>query len=118
MTARLTDEQTVPVMRAAGVEPLEPYPGGKTPWKCRCNAARTLFGPESDEVPCVVQWCSSIFQASADPVGEYQVTRVRTHDNDRFSRSIAGFAEPTGQVDHRCGVGDRSFNCGVGECFC
>ena len=27
----------------------------------RCNAARTLFGPESDEVPCLLQWCLSIF---------------------------------------------------------
>ena len=27
MGARLTDEQTVPVMRAAGLEPRERYPG-------------------------------------------------------------------------------------------
>lgn len=38
MSARLTDEQTVPVMRAAGLEPLEPYPRlGRSPWLCLCN---------------------------------------------------------------------------------
>ncbi|MFD6751539.1 hypothetical protein, partial [Streptomyces anthocyanicus] len=25
------------VMRAAGLEPLEPYPGNSTPWRCRCT---------------------------------------------------------------------------------
>ena len=37
MGARLTDAQTVPVMRAASFDPLEPYPGADAPWKCRCN---------------------------------------------------------------------------------
>ncbi|MCD9880852.1 hypothetical protein [Streptomyces guryensis] len=26
----------VAVMIAAGLEPLEPYPGRGTPWRCRC----------------------------------------------------------------------------------
>ena len=36
MPKRLTDQETVPVMRAAGLEPLEPYPGSMTKWRCRC----------------------------------------------------------------------------------
>jgi recombinational DNA repair protein (RecF pathway) len=37
MAKRLKDEETVPVMRAAGLEPLEPYPGKNAlPWRCRC----------------------------------------------------------------------------------
>jgi hypothetical protein len=36
MPKRLTDLETVPVMRAAGLEPLEPYPGSMTKWRCRC----------------------------------------------------------------------------------
>ena len=36
MPKRLTDQETVPVMRAAGLEPLEPYPGSLTKWRCRC----------------------------------------------------------------------------------
>ncbi len=30
-------EEAVEVMRAAGVEPLEPYPGANTRWLCKCN---------------------------------------------------------------------------------
>ena len=29
-------EQAIEVMRASGLEPLEPYPGGHTRWRCRC----------------------------------------------------------------------------------
>ena len=29
--------RAVNVMRAAGLEPLEPYPGSATPWRCRCT---------------------------------------------------------------------------------
>ena len=28
--------EAVDTMRAAGVEPLEPYPGSHAPWRCRC----------------------------------------------------------------------------------
>jgi hypothetical protein len=38
MRPRLTDAEAVPVMRAAGLIPLEPYPGADNPWRCRCNA--------------------------------------------------------------------------------
>ena len=34
----LTHEEAVEYMRAAGLEPLEPYPGAHTPWKSRCVA--------------------------------------------------------------------------------
>jgi hypothetical protein len=38
MPARLTDEQTRPIMLAAGLEPLEPYPDKNNgPWRCRCE---------------------------------------------------------------------------------
>ncbi len=41
--AVLTDAQARPVMIAAGLEPVEPYPGnGRAPWKCHC----TLCGKE------------------------------------------------------------------------
>jgi hypothetical protein len=36
MPRRLTDQDTVPTMRAARLEPLEPYPGSQIPWRCRC----------------------------------------------------------------------------------
>lgn len=34
MWRRLTDEEAVSVMRKAGFEPLEPYPGAGVPWRC------------------------------------------------------------------------------------
>ncbi len=33
---RVPDDQAVADMRAAGVEPLEPYPGTDAMWRCRC----------------------------------------------------------------------------------
>ncbi len=33
---RLSAAEAVDIMRAAGVEPLEDYPGVDAPWKCRC----------------------------------------------------------------------------------
>lgn len=40
---RLSPEDAVGVMRVAGFEPLEDYPGSKKPWRCRC----TVCGEES-----------------------------------------------------------------------
>lgn len=36
MSARLTEAEAVESMRAAGAEPLEPYPGSQSPWRCQC----------------------------------------------------------------------------------
>ena len=36
MTRRLTDAETAPIMLAAGLKPLEPYPGNHAPWRCTC----------------------------------------------------------------------------------
>ena len=33
----LTEEEAIPVMREMGYEPLEPFPGTKEWWLCRCN---------------------------------------------------------------------------------
>lgn len=35
-TRRTPHDEAVKVMRAAGVEPLEPFPGVDTPWRCKC----------------------------------------------------------------------------------
>jgi len=35
---RWTHETASVIMRAAGVEPLDPYPGTDKPWRCRCAA--------------------------------------------------------------------------------
>jgi recombinational DNA repair protein (RecF pathway) len=36
MSARLNPDAAAEVMRAAGLEPLGPYPGARAKWRCRC----------------------------------------------------------------------------------
>ena len=50
VTRRLTDEETVPVMEAAGLEPLEPYPGADVPWRCRCRSCGSDVAPRYNGV--------------------------------------------------------------------
>ncbi|MFF7362332.1 hypothetical protein [Streptomyces sp. NPDC008125] len=38
------------VMRAAGLEPLEPYPGSGTPWRCRCTTCGSETTPTYSNV--------------------------------------------------------------------
>jgi recombinational DNA repair protein (RecF pathway) len=57
---RLTDEETVPVMRSAGLEPLEPYPGSIKPWRCSCTSCGKEVRPMYNNIKkghggCV--WC-------------------------------------------------------------
>ena len=48
---RLTDAEAVPVMEAAGLTPLEPYPGNnKVPWLCRCNTCGKEVKPRFDSI--------------------------------------------------------------------
>lgn len=51
MTRRLTDEETVPVMKAAGLTPLEPYPGnGGRPWSCLCGERGSEVTPSYESI--------------------------------------------------------------------
>ncbi|MEY9861474.1 hypothetical protein ABH935_007115 [Catenulispora sp. GAS73] len=36
MTRKFPEHEAIEIMRRAGVEPLDPYPGCDTPWRCRC----------------------------------------------------------------------------------
>ena len=36
MTRKLTFEEAAKIMRAAKLEPIDEYPGNKSPWKCKC----------------------------------------------------------------------------------
>lgn len=42
---RTPAEEAVEAMRAAGLEPLEPFPGGRTPWRCRCKRCECEVSP-------------------------------------------------------------------------
>lgn len=45
MTRKLDFEEAAAFMRAANLEPLEPYPGNKAKWKCRCNLCGEIVYP-------------------------------------------------------------------------
>ena len=51
-TRTLDDEVVVRLMKAAGVTPLEPYPGARKPWLCRCDTCGREVSP----------WYSSVQQ--------------------------------------------------------
>ena len=42
---RKTDAEVVPIMRSAGLEPLEPYESSRTPWRCRCLTCERVVTP-------------------------------------------------------------------------
>ncbi len=41
----MPSEVAIAAMRAAGFEPLEPYPGSETPWPCRCTTCQRESTP-------------------------------------------------------------------------
>jgi recombinational DNA repair protein (RecF pathway) len=58
---KLDSEATAAIMRAAGLEPLEPYPGAGKPWRCSCACCGHTVTPRYNDVNnglggCV--WCA------------------------------------------------------------
>jgi len=48
---RISPDEAADVMRAAGIEPLEPYPGAKSkPWLCRCQKCQKEVTPRLKSV--------------------------------------------------------------------
>lgn len=47
---RMSENDAAAVMRAAGLEPLEPYPGSGTRWLCRCATCDSEVRPTLDRV--------------------------------------------------------------------
>jgi len=50
MSRKLTHEQAASVMRAAKLEPLDPYPGNKEKWKCKCLLCGQIVFPRFGSV--------------------------------------------------------------------
>lgn len=50
MPPRLDPDEAVRLMRAAGAEPLEPYAGGHTPWRCRCMTCGAEVTPRLSKI--------------------------------------------------------------------
>ena len=47
---RVDDAVAVGTMMAAGVTPLEPFPGSDKPWKCQCDTCGTVVTPRHSSV--------------------------------------------------------------------
>lgn len=47
---KVDDSDAQKVMTDAGLMPLEPYPGGKRPWKCRCMTCHRVVSPTMTRV--------------------------------------------------------------------
>ncbi|MFF3716132.1 hypothetical protein [Streptomyces prasinus] len=45
MPGRIDPDVAVAVMRAAGLEPMDPYPGANVPWNSRCTRSGHLVAP-------------------------------------------------------------------------
>lgn len=50
MRRRLSDDDTLAVMIAAGLEPLTSYPGARRKWRCRCSRCGALVEPQYQSV--------------------------------------------------------------------
>ena len=85
---RLRDVDAEALMRSAGLEPLEPYPGSKAPWDCRCTTCGTAFSTTYIRVKNY-RACENCLQrevalraetvmrnAGAEPLTEYPGTRT------------------------------------------
>ncbi|PKW06256.1 hypothetical protein SAMN05428944_6701 [Streptomyces sp. 1222.5] len=48
--APVDPDQAAALMRSAGLEPLEPYPGTDIPWRCRCTTCGTIGTPTHGSV--------------------------------------------------------------------
>lgn len=66
LARRTPEHEAVAAMRAAGVEPLDPYPGFDAPWRCRCLNAECpgLWDGELPEItPTLAQARVSVVSA-------------------------------------------------------
>jgi len=71
---RLTDAAAVARMRAAGAEPLEPYPGASVSWRCRCMKCGRTITPRVSKV-LVHGVCGYCAGKLVDPASAVQVMR-------------------------------------------
>jgi len=60
-------QEAADLMREAGVEPLEPYPGSKEPWRCRCQVCGREPKPRYVNVRMTGSACSYCSEKQVDP---------------------------------------------------
>jgi hypothetical protein len=61
------------IMRSSHLEPLEPYPGGKKPWKCKCKRCGNLVSPKYSDINQGDGGCKYCGGTFVEPDFAYQV---------------------------------------------
>lgn len=61
VAARLPEQEATAAMRSAGLNPIDPYPGRKRPWRCRCAKCGKVVSPRLDGIlagQTGCKWCA------------------------------------------------------------
>jgi hypothetical protein len=61
------EADAVELMLAAGLEPLDPYPGARTPWRCRCGGCGAEVSPRWNSVQQGQGGCRACATSGFDP---------------------------------------------------
>ncbi len=108
---RWTHETAAQVLRGAGLEPLEPYPGRTTlPWRCRCAACGAVVAPNLNNLSRGLSRGCRYCSARADNESDSGHTRW-THESASVIMRAAGL-EP---LDPYPGTGNQ-WRCRCGVC--
>ena len=73
---KVDPDEAVAVMRSAGLEPLEPYPGATTPWRCRCLNCQSEARPRYNGVQQGGGGCRACGKNVVDPDHAVAVMRA------------------------------------------
>ena len=73
---RVDPDEAVEVMRAAGLEPLEPYANARVPWRCRCASCEREVTPMYDSVQSGQGGCGYCAGKRVDPDEAVEVMRA------------------------------------------
>lgn len=73
---RVSAEAAEQVMREAGLEPLEPYPGSGKPWRCRCLKCEREVSPRYDRVKRGAGGCGYCARRAVDADSALLVMRT------------------------------------------
>ena len=99
---RVPESEAIATMRAAGLEPLEPYSGSNAPWRCRCTTCGNEVAPLLGSVRHRGTGCRYCAPYGVDPAAPGLVY-VLHHDG--FGAHKVGIANQTSQRTQRFATG-------------
>jgi hypothetical protein len=96
---RVDPAAAVELMRAAGLEPLEPYGGSKIPWRCRCVSCGNEVQPRYASIRSGQGGCATCAISGFDRAGPAIVYLTVSEAHRAVKVGVAG-AESTRLSDH------------------